>query len=251
MIIQAINKGLIFHFQNTDSNNHIDFMVKTYDLVYMPQGFYVPEVLKPLLFGYYSSKTNNNEKYQVNFYNYLYNNMFRFKVYYNYKKATLVNIGSDNIIENCLDDGLYYTTYAPTGQLTGIKRFEGLNNDDIKLLAQPLHAELLNTIEVLLDTNDDLKLQNERIIENNKALVDEINTIKEAINNIATSIKTIPAAVGSPLNPALITNLIVNPTDTFENQANIYEDLIGNTQNQVRNKNIIKLMETTAEIKEK
>lgn len=251
MIIQAINKGLIFHFQNTDSENHIDYMIKIYDLVYIPQGFYVPSVLTSFLFGYYASKTNNNEKYQVNFYNYLYNNMFRFRVYYNYKKATLVNIGSDNIIKDCLDDGLYYTTYSQTGQLTGIKRYDGLKNDDIKLLSQPLNAELLNTIEVLLDTNDDLKQQNERIIESNKALVDEINTIKEAINNIATSIKTIPAVVGSPLNPALITNLIVNPADTFENQANIYEDLIGNTQNENRDKNIVKLIETTAEIKEK
>lgn len=250
MIINSINGGVIFYIQDTDTKIHIDYMVNTYNLVYIPQGFYVPKQIAPLVFGYFSQKTNNeNDKYDINFYNYYYSQMYRFKKHYDFKQAKLVDFAENS--QNVLQAGIYYTKYNQDGILQGVFRFEGLKNDDIKLLSQPLHAELINTIEVLLDTNDDLKLQNERIIESNKALVDEINAIKEAINNIATSIKTIPAVVGSPINSALITNLIVNPADTFENQANIYEDLIGNTQNQNRDKNIVKLIETTAEIKEK
>lgn len=248
MIIHAINKGLVFYVQPSDSENHIDFMVRVYDLVYIKQGFYVPKPLEPFLFGHYSSKTNNGDKYKMNFYHYYFNNMFRFKVYYNYKKAKLVDIGSDNIIENCLEDGIYYTTYSPTGQLTGVKSFEGLKKEDNQLLAQPLHPELLNTIEVSRDNEEDLKVLYEREVASNKALVKELNAIKQALNNIALTVQTIPAVAGSPLNPALVINLIVNPEETFENQANIYEDVIGETQKENRDKNIEKLIETTADI---
>lgn len=249
MIIQAVNTGLIFYIQEQDSTNHIDYMIGVYDLVYIPQGFYVPRQLKYYLFGYYSTKTNNsNDKYEINYYNYYYNNLLRQKLYFDYKKAKLVSF--TDTIENTLSDGYHYTTSSPTGQLTGVTRFEGLDNKDIKLLCQPLHAELLNTIEVLIDTNKDLSLQNERVILSNEVLVNELSTIKEAITNIATTIKTIPAVVGSPLNAGLVTNLIVNPADTFENQANIYEEFMNN-QDDERDKNIEKLIETTSDIKGK
>jgi hypothetical protein len=248
MLIQAINTGLIFHFQESDSSKHVDYMTQVYDLVYIPQGFYIPRQLQSFLFGYYSTKTNNNDKYDVNNYHYYFNKLLKNKLYFNYKKAKLVDFTS--VIEDVLQNGYYYTTFTKNGQLTGVVAFEGLDNKDIKLLCQPLHAELLNTIEVLIDTNKDLRLQNERVILSNEALVNEITSIKEAITNIATTIKTIPAVVGNPLNPALVTNLIVNPADTFENQANIYEDFMNN-QDDDRDKNLIKLAETTSDIKGK
>jgi hypothetical protein len=245
MIVRAINGGLIFYVTSTDTKAHIDYMVGTYDLIYSPDGCYIPKQLAIYYTGYRGIKSGDKT---INYYDYCYNNMYRNKLHFDNKKARLVDFSAKS--ENVLTDGLYYTQYSEYGILQAFRRYE-LREEQLKLLNNPVHAELLNTIEVLKEEIDRIKHDFNGVVESNTILVNEINTMKEAINNIATSIKTIPAVVGSPINPALITNLIVNPADTFENQANIFKDITLEASNNDRSQDIVKLLETSIDIREK
>ena len=249
MKVLSVNGGVIFYTQNSDTKIHIDYMIRMYNLVYSSYGFFLPKSLTKLLFGYREVKGGDGS---INYYDYYFNNLHRFKLVFDVKKAKLVDFNEPN--KSTLATGLYYTRYDNNGVLQNFEKYENIQEEPIKLLAQPTHAELLNTIEVLENEIKFAKLENTRIVEANTVLVNELNSVKESINNIASTIKTIPAVAGSPLNPALVTNLIVNPALTFENQANIYEDLVADStdgNNYKRDKCVVKLLETSSDIKGK
>lgn len=227
MLINAMNGGVTLIIQGTDTKLHVDYMINTFNLVYFAQGFYVPKPIKDYCFGY--SLIKDTQGNDVNIYNYLFDRLPIANKYFSFKENKLVDYSSK--MQGYLADGMYYTQFNDVGILQSIQSVDGLT-DPVINLNQALHAELLNNLECSLDEVDFSKSEVNTIVEANKKLVDEINAIKQAINNIALTIKTIPAVVGSPLNPALITDLIINPADTFENQANIFEDLVATPNNE-------------------
>lgn len=250
MKLIAINGGVVFNFESSDPETQIVSIIDSYKLIYVMQGFYIPKPLMYFLFGYYGKKDDNNKI--INFYNYFFNNLYRFKLYYDIKEGKVVSF--DDASANVLQDGIYIPVYNQRGIIQDYKKIDSYNNEILPLLNQPIHAELLNTIEVLNDEIDFIKEENSTIIQANTKLVNEIKAIKEAINNIATDIKTKPAVNGSPINPALVINLITNKEEEFENQANIYEKLVNDAEegnNKKRSDNAIKLLTTSNDIKVK